>query len=239
MTSSEAISSQLVVLKLLRQEALRFHQTHLRLRTKTLCLPHKIAIDLWKVQIVMPLNGSWDNMIWYKDCMEYPRLYPLQTHFIVYLIYYFILYIPSYESKARPAYPPLRIIQVFTFSYGSSLYISGTRSCWRRSLVCLWWLNTRCGGFLGDFWLTPTIHRYPNLQELKRSHMVQKNTCFCCIDPWRPFTNLRFGIYIPPIEFDRTHNWRLFFCNGLPYIYSPEPWKPEHGSWGNYNATKT
>ena len=37
--------------------------------------------------------------------MEYPRLYPLQTHFIVYLIYYFILYIPSSESKARPAYP--------------------------------------------------------------------------------------------------------------------------------------
>ena len=105
-------------------EDLRFHESQLRHTTKTLCLPHKIPVALWKVQSVIKpqvWHYSWDNMI--QLLYGIPKAISFTNLFCnIFDISYH--YIPSLNQKLAQLIP-LTIIQVSTrtFSSGSALYI--------------------------------------------------------------------------------------------------------------------
>ena len=141
MTSFDDISSQLLVLSSIYIyiyllyiyiyitwgpiKDLRFHESQLRHSTKTLCLPHKIPVALWKVQFVMPQiwHYSLDNMI--QLLYGIPKAISFTNFFCNVFDYHY--YIPSLNQKLAQLIPLtiISIIQVSTctFSYGSALYI--------------------------------------------------------------------------------------------------------------------
>ena len=152
MTSfDDDISSQLVVLSSIYIYYLRAHwgpvfpwesiETH----NQNAMLTSQNPGSPLEVTICYATNSTIDEIIWYNYCMEYRKQYPLQTYFVMYLI---IIIIFHPWIKSSPSFSPLQLSRflLVPFHMGQRcIYISGTRSCWRRSLVCQWWLNMRLG----------------------------------------------------------------------------------------------
>ena len=91
---------------------------------------------------------SLDNMI--QLLYGIPKAISFTNFFCnVFDYHYCIIFHPWIKSS--PSLSPLRLYQLsrfllVPFHMGQPcIYISGTRSCWRRSLVCQWWLNMRLG----------------------------------------------------------------------------------------------